>query len=358
MKTFFLRGGNESINIAVLTFNQGSYVVENLKDNKNYENIVRKSISNEPKLFVLCLQESRSDIVEKMFERHLMTKGTGQYNQIFSKKISQMKLGDLKLIIYAHPTINKLKDNKDNKCPSNKQMSGSNVQIICSGAYSCDAAGKSQKLTSIFDTFTKGFIYAGVNILGKYIIFYSVHLPSSPNKPKDRDECLMQAINQHMNKGIKIVAGDMNYRTTVNDPETTEEKKLVENFKCTHCKKDTCYVCRPGNIKCPSLQDTMENFSLSGDQLRGEKCDDTGKCTLNNIEIYENKIEFCPTCRFKEHDNTNNNGFKYDPKRFPSWCDRILYTNPDSNVKQTDYNSYPISTMSDHKAVLGLFTIS
>lgn len=58
----------------------------------------------------------------------------------------------------------------------------------------------------------------------------------------------------------------------------------------------------------------------------------------------EGDIKFMPTYKFKRH--TSN----YNPKRIPSWCDRILYQSYDKHSKQVinEYNSIPSLKQSDH----------
>ncbi|OUM53789.1 hypothetical protein BVG19_g3105 [[Candida] boidinii] len=67
----------------------------------------------------------------------------------------------------------------------------------------------------------------------------------------------------------------------------------------------------------------------------------------------EGDITFMPCYKFNK--NTSN----YNPKRIPSWCDRILYQSYDKNSKEVihEYNSIPSLKQSDHIPVYLLIDV-
>ena len=159
-------------------------------------------------------------------------------------------------------------------------------------------------------TIAKGCLFASITIHNIPLQFFVCHLPSDPNDFNSRDECINPIIQKHQHKkAIIVVSGDLNYRVNKTD-----------NYKC--------------DIK-----------KIKDDQLGNSL-----KTSLNKLHLKEDTIDFCQTCRL-------NNNRKYDKKRIPSWCDRILYRDDDNKMKIHEYSSFDLSPTSDHMAVYSVFEL-
>lgn len=143
-----------------------------------------------------------------------------------------------------------------------------------------------------------------------------------------------------------FLAGDLNYRTSDVPP-------------------------RPGDSKTFPQPDDAEHYSklLSHDQLNRER-----KAGRTLHHLHEAPITFPPTYKWsskaqararaladKHSDGGNNKAIQdpgqegaWAPHRYPSWCDRILYTIPPfpaAQPKIQTYTSLPLQPTSDHQPV-------
>jgi hypothetical protein len=157
---------------------------------------------------------------------------------------------------------------------------------------------------------TKGTIYAKLKVQNKILHVFSAHLPHKPDDFLSRNKCIEDSIkSKNISEGESVIyMGDLNYRTNIENPS----KNSIISCKLSDKNKD---------------------------QLKNNHI-------LNKVNLKESPIEFCQTCRFLE--GTSD----YDSKRFPSWCDRILYRNMTTSA---DYNSIRLTETSDHNAVYNIF---
>jgi hypothetical protein len=190
------------------------------------------------------------------------------------------------------------------------------------------------------------------------INFVNVHLPSNPKKVTERNNCLKRSTEKLFN--TTFVFGDMNYRTSaIHEVPKLEQNKVEDESKNCGCKTNNEYI----------------NKLKEQDQLLKELQSD------NYIKQFkEASINFCPSCRFKEYDSkltkensnrcqmisskslTSYKNSLYDSKRYPSWCDRILYKiievkNFKIEIDEKSYNSEHVTMMSDHALVSLKFSI-
>jgi hypothetical protein len=186
------------------------------------------------------------------------------------------------------------------------------------------------------------------------INFVNVHLPSNPRNIEARNNCLIRSTQ--ILTDTTFVFGDMNYRTSNIDvvPQLEQSNVIKESNNCGCSKVPTTYI---------------EN-KLKNDQLIQE-------LQKQLYQFKESPISFCPSCSFREYNDltltrnknrciiNENNPISinlYDTKRYPSWCDRILYKiNNDYNfIIEIDHNSYDsehVTMMSDHALVSLKFSI-
>ena len=68
----------------------------------------------------------------------------------------------------------------------------------------------------------------------------------------------------------------------------------------------------------------------------------------------EGEITFPPTYKY---DVGTHNFDSSRKQRVPSWTDRILYMDDSNKVEQLEYSSVPGVSMSDHKPVIGMFSV-
>jgi hypothetical protein len=233
------------------------------------------------------------------------------------------------------------------------------LRLIVFHKYQKSITVASNDICSLKEPF-KGCVYIGLKVGNKRIGLMTVHLPSSPDKPQKRDECLNKLVHKYTRNDkpdIIIIGGDMNYRTNnIKEIKNDDVIEMIKNYKCMDNKKT-------------NIIDNMKN------ELN-EKFED--QMNLANIRVdgykfMEPDINFCPTCRYlekndkqKETDEHNNQKEQeeykriYDPKRYPSWCDRIIVGKKDdtsAKYKIKSYESHDISNYTDHKAVSAIVTI-
>ena len=125
-----------------------------------------------------------------------------------------------------------------------------------------------------------------------------------------------------------FVAGDFNYRTSLQAPSEEDVKRF------------------PQPTKDESDPRHFSHF-LDHDQLQQQL--KAGK-TLHGL--IEQPINFLPTYKYRYHGEIANDAeheWKWASHRWPSWCDRILYS--PSGIKPHSYTSLPLFGTSDHRPV-------
>ncbi|XP_063925586.1 phosphatidylinositol 4,5-bisphosphate 5-phosphatase A-like isoform X2 [Zophobas morio] len=184
----------------------------------------------------------------------------------------------------------------------------------------------------------KGAVSIRLSIYGCSLCFVNSHLSAHDNQLKDRVEDYNSIIKDqefHVAETTEIFfhdyvfwMGDLNFRLHEDYDATPEEiERLVY-------KKE-----------CPKL--------FLFDQLR---------YVMNRGEAFSELVEadpeFPPTFKFEVGTD------RYDHKRRPAWCDRILYrVNPHNyenvtlKVDQLSYKHHPCYQLSDHKPVTAEFNI-
>lgn len=158
-----------------------------------------------------------------------------------------------------------------------------------------------------------------------------------------------------------FVAGDLNYRTSIQKPHPRDHKTTFPQ---------------------PNHPPTSQRHHLTffeNDQLTAER---TAGRTLHGLT--EMEITFPPTYKYNLDEasplvldnNDQVNKWNWAPHRWPSWCDRILYldmpkwmttttTAPRPQNQKTapleivgkNYTALPLMHTSDHRAVAATFTI-
>jgi hypothetical protein len=139
-----------------------------------------------------------------------------------------------------------------------------------------------------------------------------------------------------------FVAGDLNYRTSILSPSPTDH---IDTFPQPHHSPDS-----------------SNHFSslFESDQLTQERA--AGR-TLHGLT--EAEIKFPPTYKYKSEEPflTPDDELKKWPwakRRWPSWCDRILYlplpawvtrSQPSLAITTHKYTALPLFPTSDHRAV-------
>lgn len=289
-----VNANNDKLQVCVLTFNQG-YKGSTFDI---YENLIafKKSLESKMDLksldiFALCLQEFGDMNIIKYLTFLLKD----NFRIVFYDSRMQGTLGDLYIVVF----VNKKYKDED------EEFKLENTTVKCPNLV----------------LFTKGGLSLTVTLKGIPVTICNVHLPSEPSNVAKRTECLNIIDSKTNNQGVKIIAGDMNYRTSERDEIPDADKTKIADKTC--------------------------ETNLSNDQLK--------KHLQTQEKFKESDIKFCATCRIQEDDKFR----RYDSKRDPSWCDRIIYSHTDQyDVKNTVYDSMEISVRSDHRAVFGLFEIT
>jgi hypothetical protein len=300
--------------ILAVTFNQGN--ANNVNKDKLYKLMNLEEYKNKD-IIVFSLQESSDYSITNNLQLIM-------YNHIliFNEYMYQFNLGKLKMFVWLKKSIsyNIIKTNTT-RCKS----SFFNIQPA------------------------KGFIYIVFNIIQanktKKIAICNTHLASAPDDTYKRTKCLQQlykAINHYKPNNIFIM-GDLNYRTTSLNPLTIDQKKSISTYKCdNNLIKSTNTLCGPN----PNIDNCSGDECHICKKMKNiDPLENVLNIDLKHTKLQEANITFCPTCRFKE----NIYPRQYDAKRYPSYCDRILYT---GDIKVHTYDSYDISYSSDHHAVL------
>lgn len=184
----------------------------------------------------------------------------------------------------------------------------------------------------------KGAVSIRLSIYGCSLCFVNAHLSAHDENLKDRCEDYNNIIKDqefHVQETSKILfhdyvfwMGDLNFRLMEDydkSPEEIEHQIIKKEIRQLFAHDQLRYVMRKG-----------EAFS----------------------ELTEQDPEFPPTFKFDVGTN------KYDYKRRPAWCDRILYRVNSNNyenvtlkVDQLSYKSHRNYVLSDHKPVTAEFII-
>lgn len=318
-------------NIAIITYNQGSLeydddiggsiktILQKLKFCENDGNYID--------ILALCLQESKTNLIIDKINKNICKK----YKIIHKSYERQGLLGKLQLVIWCHKTCTFIKTK--------------------SGSYKCPGVIGGP-------LFTKGALYCNItvksnNFKSNNFTVVDVHLPSSPSNVASRNKCLTHITNL-LPKSTTIMAGDMNYRSSSKDHPDAKNSDVISKKTCY--KKEVCEN-NPENETCSLVtSDDEELTPILSDTI--EKVDQY-LLSSEKMNYKEDKIKFCETCRFVEKKKENDNYVRtYDSKRYPSWCDRIIYSENNATITCNLYDSDVISNYSDHNCVYGLFSLS
>lgn len=363
-------GLSDKVSSLVCTFNQGEANMRN-KDEmiENFNRILEKN--NYPHLVIFGLQECALDVIPDLMRDKYNRIGTGSLSQYFLN--TKYGLG----FMYLHIFVKKMEKVHQSQLQSIKEITIESMNA------STDSCGKI--------TEKKGSIVIPIKITcgenSTIINFVNVHLPSNPRNIEARNNCLIRSTQRLTD--TTFVFGDMNYRTSDIDvvPQLEQSDVINESNDCG-CSKDTT---------------TYIKNKLKSDQLIKE---------LQKKELYQFKeapISFCPSCRYREYNDlkltrnknrcnaalptdnvemseippnieigtdifTSNKvnspyiindkiASLYDTKRYPSWCDRILYKIKYNNnftieIDNESYDSEHVTMMSDHALVSLKFLIN
>ncbi len=313
-----------AVKIYIMTFNQGQMDKNNRTEAENAikANFITCNIHSYD-IVVLNLQESPrfDDTMKSIFNQYLTTnmikpKQTTKFTEYFDLQFEdtqeQGTLGKMKMYIWTR------------RLPNEKNMLLFQHKIN----QHCALA--------------KGFIGAVIydKVRRKKFGFINTHLPSQPKHPEKRDKCLIKAIQSMPETDILLVSGDLNYRTETKTPNQND-KAQIQTASCQTISKQ-CLT--SDKATCKILKNDDQLLSRLNHELK-------------STHLQELPIHFCPTCRFQEkscHSSSSqvNQSRTYHDKRYPSWCDRILYVEMGLNVSQPVYDSLPISCLSDHNAVI------
>jgi len=142
------------------------------------------------------------------------------------------------------------------------------------------------------------------------------------------------------------------------------KQELIEKFHHVFWMGDLNYRCNYKQMEGAKNTPSKELFDEYTKIIAEGKFDEMLKDDQLNISrdkgeaffrFQEAKITFSPTFKvFVDKD------FEYQPKRSPSWCDRILWKNAEGfegGVKCNQYTNAPNIKSSDHKPVFGEFSI-
>ena len=127
-----------------------------------------------------------------------------------------------------------------------------------------------------------------------------------------------------------FIVGDLNFR--LNNLNTDDFFKLINQIESKEIEIE----------KLEKYKDKLIEYDSLNNNLYKKFID---------YYIMESEINFLPT--YKTIKNTN----KYNLKRIPSWCDRILYKCGKGNIRNIFYDSIECLE-SDHKPIVGYFEIN
>jgi hypothetical protein len=292
--------------VAVLTFNQGDSRNSSETQTRLLDLCAhwKDRIGKLPEIIVTSVQESKNESIPRAM------KSLSDYNTLALQSFWQPSLGHLRMIV----------------CVNRLFASQHGVKRVSkhSGYYRCQWA--------------KGGIFVTLSVSGHLLQFFGLHLPAPPDKPNLRDACLETILKRHALNAELFVAGDLNYRVTNDVRPDQENSKMI------------------GAMTCPKIQSACKRNSQTKSKLctaaNKDQLSRSLKSRLKHTGLRESPVLFCKTCRFKSHANVR----VYDPKRYPSWCDRIL-SRTSKHVTPGEYNTWDLSSSSDHLAVYQLFHV-
>lgn len=288
-------GTSNQYRIGILTFNQGDGY-DSVETNKRLRALLTRWKKNDgqlPEIIVLTVQESKDDKLVKHFG------DIPGYIKMSMQSFWQPSLGQLRILV----------------CVQDKFHQRKQVSVLRSntGYYKC--------------AWAKGAVFVTLTVGQRILQFFGLHLPAAPNKPHLRDTCLLKILHASALPDAEVfIAGDWNYRVT----PARNSPKRIEDRRCTW----------------PPTNSVRNNTRY--DQLSRSL-----KTSLKHLRLRESPVLFCQTCRLK----TSGNLRMYDPKRYPSWCDRIL-SHTSRAVQGDEYAAWDLSATSDHFAVYQIFTVS
>jgi hypothetical protein len=323
VQTGGIAADDNSKHISVLTFNQGvSKSKEYITDGVNklidqWRSELMLVGSRLPDVVVIAVQEALNNYVMEAF----VDKLSGY--TLHKKSKEQLQLGKMTLLLFYKNDNNMILE----------------MQLLDSMNCSFHNPAKGAIFTRFYIQFNrKIFLF----------VIFNAHLPSDPRKPHDRNVCINKLIEQNVtHNDIVIFAGDLNYRVST-EKTTPEMRAAIDSHVCSGkvtCQKTSIFKCAD--------EDQLSKSLGSSDE----------PAPLKNTELIESDINFCQTCRFSEITDGSHTikQQKYDSKRIPSWCDRVLYRIPkqyQNNITPAIYNSFRITPESDHMAVYHHFILN
>mmetsp|Transcript_9666 Transcript_9666/g.14479 ORF Transcript_9666/g.14479 Transcript_9666/m.14479 type:complete len:1303 (+) Transcript_9666:115-4023(+) len=193
----------------------------------------------------------------------------------------------------------------------------------------CDVSTKTIAAGVMGVAGNKGAVAIDFRIFNSKIALVNCHLAAHKAQVKQRNQTLSRIskklqLDGYQNDAV-ILMGDLNYRLGIND------KSIVEQI----------------------IQRKHWPLLLANDQLHQER----SKGTILK-DYHEAPITFAPTFKFE----VGTNSYENKKGRIPSWCDRILWKCSRSGGNEAItcnwYRSSPKYTISDHKPVAALLTMS
>jgi Endonuclease/Exonuclease/phosphatase family 2 len=336
-------------NVLFITFNQGE-----MKDSDLLEYNFSKEVKD-CDIVAISLQESPVGRAEKnalfvQIKQLLEKTNKNKTYNYDSDTIWQGTLGCIRLILFH--SIGTITNKISTRCSGSKGAAKGGIYFELTDNH-VDVVEEGDKVVITSNDVKLGFI--------------ATHLPSDPKNPESRDNCMNSILNYMLERSdpdIIYFGGDMNYRII-------NIKDVPENLK-EHVK---CYSCYSQNQNQNSIIDNMKdkfNIYNLNDQLN------LANVKVNNYDVYEHPISFCPTCRYQESNRDTTQGLQsitdiyhqnygnstnvctkqypqpFDESRFPSWCDRvIILTKKNGKLKNhvESYQSHYLTKYSDHKSV-------
>jgi hypothetical protein len=331
---------NNKISSLICTFNQGE---ASQSDKKELEDNILKLLSkmygsnnNYPDLIIFGLQESSYDFI-------ISSLTSINYHRIGYGNLTQNIIGTIGLgYMYLHVFV------KNTNPEDNTQI----VTIESLDVTTGDCDNKLEK---------KGKIAIPIKIThngkNEIINFVNVHLPSNPSKINERNNCLKKSTDNLKDNSI-FVFGDMNYRTNNIHKVPENEKDVIQK------KSEVC--CNMSETKASSSESTQVTPENNPGKKYIDELLQKDQLISQSVGFKEALITFCPTCRYKEEkekeEKLEANRCNYDTKRYPSWCDRILYFLEPKQfgivINEKSYTSKNITYKSDHALVLLEFSVS
>jgi len=336
---------NDNISLTILSLNCGKLgkihdedeLLHAVKDLTKLKTKWYHELNKLSDVVVLCLQETELSVVDAMAELIIGDKTNPQYVLLKTNKQGQGTLGYITISIFV----------KHDKVNNNI------VQIIGTPKSRCGYG---------FKTYAKGFAGLSCKIYDKEYTFISAHLPVFIGIEKP-NACIKEMVAELDKEGrtgkLLFLAGDLNYRTTDIKKTTEEQKEDIKNFRCEPSNAQVNLI---RHLSYDKDDDERSNVQLAKGHLLKRRLEHdrltkqfANNDQFSNLGLIESPITFCETCRRVEGRSLNEID-KYDVERQPSWCDRIFHDS-DHSVKPGVYNSFHISTETDHDAVYQHFEL-